>query len=36
MRLMRLPAPPTQVKGIESFLNDAMKEFWEGQKEIAW
>ena len=23
-------------RGIESFLNDAMKEFWEGQKEIAW
>ena len=35
MRLMQLPAPPTQ-RGIESFLNDAMKEFWEGQKEIAW
>ena len=23
-------------RGIESFLNDAMKEFWEGQKEITW
>ena len=23
-------------KGIESFLNDAMKEFWEGQGDIKW
>lgn len=23
-------------RGIESFLNDAMKEFWEGQREIQW
>jgi Na(+)-translocating NADH:ubiquinone oxidoreductase C subunit len=23
-------------RGIESFLNDAMKEFWEGQREIKW